>query len=80
MEHGNENMRFECAFSEKAMKSNALTIIVFTIVMIAVLGYISWNASNTKLSIWLSFFYIVIIREGFMYAINERIKPAEECS
>lgn len=57
----NENLRFECAFSKKAMKSNAVTLIVYTIVMTMILGYISWNASNTRLSIWLIFFYIVFI-------------------
>lgn len=60
MECDNENLRFECAFSKKAMKSNALSMIVFTIVLIVVLWYISLNARNTRLSIWLIFFYIVI--------------------
>lgn len=61
MEGDNENMRFECAFSKKAIKSNAVTLIVYTIVMTVILGYISWNANNTRLSIWFSFFYIVFI-------------------
>lgn len=61
MKGDNENMRFECAFSKKAIKSNALTLVVYTIIMTVILGYISWNANNTRLSIWLSFFYIVFI-------------------
>ena len=56
----NENLRFECAFSEKAMKNNAISMIVFIIIMIAVLSYVSWNAINIRLSLWLASFYILV--------------------
>ena len=36
-------------------------MIVYTIVLIVVLGYISLNAHNTRLSLWLIFFYLIII-------------------
>lgn len=61
MEYGNENLRFDCAFSKNAMKNYSLTIMIFTMVIMAVLGYASWNAVNFRLSLWLSFSYIVII-------------------
>ena len=60
MEYDNKNLRFECAFSEKAMKNNAITMIVFIIIMIAVLSYISWNAVNFRLSLLLIFSYILL--------------------
>ncbi len=56
-----ENLRFECAFSKKTMKNNALTIIVFTIIMVAVLSYISWNAVNIRLSLWFTCIYVFVI-------------------
>ena len=42
------------------MKNNALTIIVFIIIMTAVLSYVSWKAVNFRLSLLLIFSYIVL--------------------
>ncbi|MDE7347627.1 MAG: hypothetical protein K2N48_12925 [Muribaculaceae bacterium] len=61
MEGDNKNLRFECAFSKKAMKNNALTIIVFTIIIMAILSYVSWNSVNFKLSLWFTCIYIFVI-------------------
>lgn len=61
MEVENENLRFECAFSKKAMKNNTITLIVYIIIMTIILGYASWNAVNIRLSLWLICSYIFVI-------------------
>ena len=61
MEGDNDDLRFECAFSKKAMKNNILAVVVYIIIMMAVLSYISWNAVNLRLSLWLTCIYIFVI-------------------
>ncbi|MDE6018279.1 MAG: hypothetical protein K2G85_05655 [Muribaculaceae bacterium] len=61
MEGKNENIRFKCAFSEKAIKNNTLTMIIFIITLTIILFFSTRNSANTALSIWINLSYIVFV-------------------
>ena len=61
MEGNNENIRFECAFSEKAIRNNNLTLKIYVLVMSFILFFIAYMNGFTKLNLWLTFFYIIFI-------------------
>lgn len=56
----NESLRFECAFSEKAIRSNRLWIMIYTIFVILIICLIIWSSGTTPLNIWFSLALIII--------------------
>ena len=55
----NESLRFECAFSEKAIRNNRLWIMLYTIFVMLILCPVIWSSGTTPLNIWFSLALIV---------------------
>lgn len=56
----NERLRFECAFSEKAIRNNRLWIMIYNILVILIICLIIWTSGTTPLNIWFSLALIII--------------------
>ena len=59
MERDNENLRFECAFSEKTIRNNKLWLMIYTILVILILCLVIRSSGMTPLNIWFSLALIV---------------------
>ena len=60
MERDNENLRFECAFSEKAINNNKLTGKIFILFIIILVCFVMYTSDITKLNLWFSFSLTII--------------------
>ena len=71
----NENLRFECAFSEKAIRNNKSFIIIFTILLIIILCFVIKTSGKTPLNIWFSLALIlfVVVSDAFSLFYVKRL-------
>ena len=55
----NENLRFECAFSEKAIRNNNLSLKIFVLFLIICLCFSMYMSGFSTISLWYSFSCII---------------------
>lgn len=61
METVNEDLKFECAFSEKAMKNNSQFLTIYVASISIILCYVLWSSGITTLNLWFTFSFIAFM-------------------